>query len=44
MRSAVVGGRRVVVVARQRCLCGNCGTDSGHANAEHGGEPRYHSR
>jgi hypothetical protein len=38
MRGTVVGGRRVVVVAGERRICGNRGARSGYANAEHHSE------
>jgi hypothetical protein len=40
MRSTVVGGRRVVVVAGERRVCGNRGARSGYTDAEHRSEPR----
>ena len=44
MRRAVVGGRRVVVVAGERRIRGNRGARSGYADAEHRREPRNNFR
>jgi hypothetical protein len=44
MRSTVVGGRRVVVVAGERRIRGNRGTGSGYADTEHWSESRNNSR
>ena len=44
MRCAVVGGRRVVVVAGERRISGNRGARSGYPDAEHLGQSRNHCR
>jgi hypothetical protein len=44
LRRAVVGSRRVVVVAGERRISGNRGARSGYADAEHPSEPRNNFR
>ena len=44
MCRAVVGGRRVVVVAGERRIRGNRGARSGYADADHRREPRNNFR
>jgi hypothetical protein len=44
MRSTLVGGGRVVIVAGERRTRGNRGTGSGYTDAEHRSESRHHSR